>query len=138
MVSGAVSPILITAAIGIKLPELMDVIMILAVPVFITSLILSIKSGIKPAAWINQEILFIRDGLFRVESIPLKIVEAMKYETGGKNTRDKGAEMHILTIKMEGYSEWELPIRDMIEHGKDLRLYKFINENFYKLHLIKL
>lgn len=35
-------------------------------------------------------------------------------------------------MKLRGFDEWEIPIADWIDHVKDGRLYKFINENFYE------
>ena len=60
----------------------------------------------------------------------------MEYKTDLKNERKQGDEMHLLIVKMAGFSLWELPIRDMIDHGNELRLFKFINSHFYQLSLI--
>jgi hypothetical protein len=109
---------------------------------YLISFVFWFKNGTKPAAWIKNDKLHIRDGAFGNDVIPKNIVESMRYETGHKRavavsrTGEK-TDMHVMVIKMKGFNEWTLPIKDLIEHGTNLRLYKFIKENFYDLTLVK-
>ncbi len=118
----------------------------LSLPILLVSYLISLifwfKNGTKPAAWIKGDKLHIRDGVFGTDVIHKSLVESMRYETGHKRAvagsrSGEETDMHIMVIKMEGFSEWVLPIKDLIEHGANLRLYKFIKENFYELKLVK-
>ena len=108
---------------------------------YIVSFAFWFKNGTKPAAWIKNDKLHIRDGAFGNDIIPKNIVESMRYETGHKRAvagrSGENTDMHVMVIKMKGFNEWTLPIKDLIEHGNNLRLYKFIKENFYDLTLVK-
>ena len=109
---------------------------------YLISFVFWFKNGTKPAAWIKNDKLHIRDGAFGNDVIPKNIVESMRYETGHKRAvagsrTGKKTDMHVMVIKMKGFNEWTLPIKDLIEHGTNLRLYKFIKENFYDLTLVK-
>tara|TARA_B110001452_G_C15163099_1_gene404502 strand:- start:42 stop:554 length:513 start_codon:yes stop_codon:yes gene_type:complete len=136
MLSGIFTPVLFVTFLCYQMPSLVSDVLIIALPLLSISTFLILKSGLKPAAWISNETLYIRDGVFSIESIPLNKVESMEYKTGLKNERKQGDEMHLLIVKMAGFSLWELPIRDMIDHGNELRLFKFINSHFYQLSLI--
>ena len=108
---------------------------------YLASFIFWFKNGTKPAAWISKDKLHIRDGVFSTDVIQKDLLESMRYEIGHKRavagSNAEETEMHILVIKMKGFDEWTLPIKDLIEHGPDLRLYKFIRDNFYNLKLVK-
>lgn len=136
IVSGMFSPAVFVAFVCWQLPSLTSDILMYVVPVFLLSTFVSLKSGLKPAAWITNDELYIRDGIFRIESIPLEKVEAMSYKVGVKDDRERGVDIHLLMVKMKGFSEWHIPIRDRIDHGKELRLFKFIRDNFFPLSLI--
>ncbi|WP_394189607.1 hypothetical protein [Pseudoalteromonas atlantica] len=108
---------------------------------YLASLIFWFKNASKPAAWITKSKLHIRDGVFGTDIIHKDLLESMRYEIGHKRavagSNAEEAEMHILVIKMKGFDEWTLPIKDLVEHGPNLRLYKFIRDNFYNLKLVK-
>lgn len=137
LLSGIFSPVIVVTVACFQVPSMASAVLFIAIPVFLISTVVSLKYGLKPAAWISDGALYIRDGIFSVESIPLDKVESMEYETGIIDTRRHETEMHLIRVKMSGFSEWEIPVRDMIDHGKDLRLYQFIQQYFYPLSLIK-
>lgn len=116
----------------------------LSLPILLVSYLISFifwfKNGTKPAAWIKNDKLHIRDGAFGVDIVHKNLVESMRYETGHKRATagsNEETDMHVMVIKMKGFDEWVLPIKDLVEHGANLRLYKFIKENFYNLKLVK-
>lgn len=82
--------------------------------------------GRKPAAWIKNNKLFIRDGHFKAVSIEKENIEYIKY----KKISNKE---HELVVKMPNFSEWIIPIHDEKEHINDNRLYAFINKHFIEL-----
>jgi len=109
---------------------------------YLISFVFWFKNGTKPAAWIKNDKLHIRDGAFGTDVVQKSLVESMRYEAGHKRAvvgsrSGEETDMHIMVIKMKGFNEWVLPIKDLIEHGANLRLYKFIKENFYELKLVK-
>ncbi|MBQ4833551.1 hypothetical protein J8L70_09900 [Pseudoalteromonas sp. MMG010] len=108
---------------------------------YLISFIFWFKNGTKPAAWIKYDELHIRDGAFETDVINKNLVEYMRYETGHKRAvarrGNEQIDMHIMVIKMKGFDKWTLPIKDLVEHGANLRLYKFIKENFYNITLVK-
>lgn len=98
---------------------------------YLASSIFWFKNASKPAAWISKGKLHIRDGVFGTDVIQKDLLESMRYEISNKRaiagSNVEEAEMHILVIKMKGFDEWTLPIKDLVEHGPNLRLYKFIS-----------
>lgn len=110
---------------------------------YLISLAFWIINGTKPAAWIKNGILHIRDGVFGHDSIEKSKVESMYYEVdfhrnSAGNSSGEETDVHIIVIKLQGFSEWRLPIKDLEEHAEKLSLYHFINDNFYNLELRRL
>ncbi|GAD00777.1 hypothetical protein AALB_0857 [Agarivorans albus MKT 106] len=108
----------------------------------LASFVFWFKNGMKPSAWIKAGSLYIRDGAFGEICIPRNKVQFMRYESFHSQYISKGrtgetVAMHKLLVKMEGFQEWEVPIKDLVELGADLRLYKFIKDNFYDVVLAK-
>lgn len=101
---------------------------------FLIPLAMAINSIRKPAAWIQGDTLNIRGGFSSTTKIRLSVVENMRYIAGIEvNGKRGGIVVDALHVKLKGFDEWEIPILDSIDHMKDGRLYKFINENFYEL-----
>lgn len=103
---------------------------------FLIPFIMVLKSIRKPAAWIEGNTLNIRGGFSSTTKIHLSDVESMRYQAGIKvkvNVNRGSVVIDALHVKLKGFDEWEIPISDSIDHIKDGRLYKFINENFYEL-----
>ena len=90
--------------------------------------------GRRPAAIIKDDVLIIRGGPFNDITIPKSKIEHMSY-IADKNIKIRHGEImkDELKVKMDGYSEWEIPITDVVDHIDGKRLYGFINENFYQL-----
>ncbi|KPV93647.1 hypothetical protein AN214_04313 [Pseudoalteromonas sp. P1-9] len=110
--------------------------------VMLASFVFWFKNGTKPSAWIKAGTLYIRDGAFSEIRIPSNKVQSMRYESHHSQYISKGrtgetVPMHKLFVKMQGFQEWEIPIKDMVELGAELRLYKFIKDNFYDVVLAK-
>ena len=110
---------------------------------YLVSLSFWVTNGTKPAAWITDDILHIRDGVFRQEKIEKSKVQSMYYEVdfhrnSAGNSSGEETDVHIIVIKLEGFCEWRLPIKDLEEHADKLRLYHFIKDNFYNLELRRL
>ena len=82
--------------------------------------------GRRPAAWVNGNTLYIRDGHFKAASISKENIEYIKYK---KNSEEE----HELIVKIPEFSEWHISIHDKKEHIDDNRLYAFINEHFHEL-----
>lgn len=81
----------------------------------------------KPAAWIEDGILYIKSWPLTISKIPLDSVEHIEYLTGKAiHTRTGKREAHAIKLKMKGYAVWELPIVDWTEHIRDHRLYNFL------------
>ncbi len=99
--------------------------------VFIGTTILFLKSSKKPAAWVENEVLTIAGNFSSDTVIPLSDVENMSYVTGETLRRDEPRD--ALHVKLKGFSNWDIPITDKLEHISDRRLYKFIKANFYDL-----
>ncbi|HCM48866.1 MAG TPA: hypothetical protein DIS98_15690 [Colwellia sp.] len=107
------------------------------------SLVFWFTNGITPAAWIKNDILHIRDDVFGQDKIEKTKVESMCYEVDYHrnsvgNSSDEETDVHIIVIKLKEFSEWRLPIKYLEEHAEKLRLYHFINDNFYNLELRRL
>ena len=101
---------------------------------FLIPLVMAINSIRKPAAWIRGDTLNIRGGFSSTLEIRLSDVESMRYIAGIEvNGKRGGIVRDALYVKLKGFDEWEISIPDSIDHMKDGRLYKFINENFYEL-----
>ncbi|WP_300426156.1 hypothetical protein [uncultured Thalassolituus sp.] len=101
---------------------------------FLIPLVMVLNSIRKPAAWIQGDTLNIRGGFSSTTRISLSSVENMRYLAGIQvNGKRGGIVRDALYVKLKGFDEWEIPIPDSIDHIKDGRLYKFINENFYEL-----
>ncbi len=110
---------------------------------YLVSLAFWFTNGTKPAAWIKDDILHIRDGVFGQDKLEKTKIETMYYEVdfhrnSAGNSSGEETDVHIIVIKLKGFSEWRLPIKDLEEHAEKLRLYHFINENFYSLELRRL
>lgn len=110
---------------------------------YLVSLIFWLTNGTKPAAWIKNDILHIRDGVFDQDKIDKSKIESMYYEVdfhrnSAGNSSGEETDVHIIVIKLNGFSEWRLPIKDLEEHAEKLRLYHFIKDNFYDLELRRL
>ena len=129
----AVTPILVIAPLLIMHPK--DELIAGALLFFAGLLYIAIKNGKKPAAWIQNDVLHIRSGMISEDKIPKSLVTSMRYEIGHSVDRpyNGNQDAHILYIDMKGYQEWPLTISDPIEHLDDLRLYHFINDNFWAL-----
>ncbi|MEI4551495.1 hypothetical protein [Pseudoalteromonas spongiae] len=116
--------------------------LIVILVVMLASFVFWFKNGTKPSAWIKAGTLYIRDGAFSEVRIPRNKVQSMRYESHHSQYISKGrtgetVPMHKLFVKMEGFQEWEVPIKDMVELGAELRLYKFIKDNFFDVVLAK-
>jgi hypothetical protein len=110
---------------------------------YLVSLAFWFTNGTKPAAWIKDDILHIRDGVFGQDEIDKKKVESMYYEVDFHrnsvgNSSGEETDVHIIVIKLKGFSEWRLPIKDLEEHAEKLRLYHFIKDNFFNLEFRRL
>jgi len=108
--------------------------------VYLVSLAFWLINGTKPAAWIKNDVLHIRDGVFSQDKIEKSQIESMCYEVDfhrnlAGNSSGKEVDVHIIFIKLKGFDEWRLPIKDLEEHAEKLRLYHFIKDNFYDLEL---
>ena len=131
------APFPIACAFLVTLLEL-DIPLIISVMIagfiLVIASILLLKSSSKPAAWIENETLTIRGGFSSSTVISLSTVESMRYITG-EVLRSHGGDIQrdVLHVKMKGFSEWEIPIVDSVEHLLDRRLYLFIRDNFYDL-----
>jgi len=93
-----------------------------------------LTKGLQPAAKIKDNVLTIRGGLFSDSVIPRDKVESMYY-IGGQKIKTKHGVIHrdVVVVKMVGFSEWEIPITDKIDHVDGKRLYSFIRNEFYDL-----
>ena len=129
----SLAPILVIAPVIIMYPKIELILPLIAA--YLVLLYFSLTNGLKPAAWIDKDILHIRSGMMSEDKIPKKLVETMKYETNHTVERPRVGEVkvHILYIDMEGYQEWPLTISDQMEHLDQLRLFHFVTENFWPL-----
>ena len=139
----SLAPILPIAYVVIENLELNIYSISFVILAYLISLTFWLINGTKPAAWIKEDILHIRDGAFGKNQIEKSKIQSMYYEVdfhrnSAGNSSGKEADVHIIVIKLEGFSEWRLPIKDLEEHAEKLRLYHFINDNFYKLDLRRL
>ncbi len=104
-------------------------------------LLLLFKRMTRPSALIIDGKLKIRSGLFDEHVIPKHLIEALTYETGHiqrvpdpeRYKHVLEVEMHMLNVKLKGFTDWEIRITDIGNHINDLRLYKFIRDNFYSI-----
>jgi hypothetical protein len=112
-----------------------DVTIATVIIAYLALLFFSFKNGLKPAAWIINDTLYIRSGMMAEEKISKDSIQSMRYETGHTIERSRVGELvaHILYIDMKSYQEWPLTISDSIEHLDKLRLYHFISDNFWPL-----
>ena len=138
----SLSPMIVVVMILVELNLGMGLSLPILLVSYLISFIFWFKNGTKPAAWIKNDKLHIRDGAFGTDVVHKNLVESMRYETGHKRAvagsrSGEETDMHVMIIKMKGFDEWTLPIKDLVEHGANLRLYKFIKENFYNLKLVK-
>ncbi|GLX76680.1 hypothetical protein tinsulaeT_00200 [Thalassotalea insulae] len=106
----------------------------------------------RPSAEIKGENLLIRNGLINEHVINRPLIESLIYEVGHvqriidpsassflgfKARKFINTEMHLLKVKLHGFSEWKIYINEVDNHIDDLRLYNFIKNHFYKVILSK-
>ena len=109
-------------------------IIILSCALYIYFIYNLISISTKPTAWITNNILFIRTGMLGIQKISKIKLESIWYETNHWHTQNhETTEGHILHVKYKGYEFWEIPLIIYLEHVKNMRLYNFINDNFYSL-----
>ena len=129
----SLAPIFLIAPLIAMAPKIE--IIALVIVAYLALLFFSLKNGLKPAAWIKNDTLYIRSGMMSEDKIAKDSIESMRYETGHTIERPKVGELeaHILYVDMKGYQEWPLTISDPIEHLDKMRLYHFISDNFWSL-----
>ena len=84
----------------------------------------------KPAAWIENDVLYFRTWPLSITKIARAEVEYVRYLTGYEipGGRSGPRICDLLRVKLKGYSDWDIPITDDVDHLKDKRLYRFINQ----------
>jgi len=129
----SLAPILLITPIVFMHPKTILILRLLGA--YLVLLYFSLTNGLKPAAWIDKNILHIRTGMMSKDKIQENLVETMRYETNHTIERPRVGEVeaHILFIDMKGYQEWPLTISDQMEHLDQLRLFHFISDNFWPL-----
>ena len=88
-------------------------------------LFFSMQRFTKPLAQVKDNVLSIEG-----DSVEKDSVEYMKYEI-------ESDRYHILTIKMNGFSEHRITLENQKKELDNLRLMKFIKDNFYPIEFIK-
>ena len=133
VVAMSLAPIVAIIPIIALAPRIEVILLVLAA--YAGLLYYSLTNGLKPAAWIDNNTLYIRSGMMSADKIPKEAIETMRYETNHSVDRPKigPVEAHILFVDMKGYQEWPITIYDQIEHLDQLRLYNFIKDNFWPL-----
>ena len=92
----------------------------------------------KPVAWIVDQKLYINEYPLNKTPIQLDVIESITYDPRYEDKSRQGyTESHRITVKMVGFSLWEIPITNQFDHIRDMRLYKFLKDNIPQLELKK-
>ncbi|MFM2628233.1 hypothetical protein AAFX20_12155 [Vibrio chagasii] len=126
---------------------------LILIPLLYILLLIALFKIIKrPSAEVKGEYLLIRNGLISEHVISRSLIESLVYEVGHvqkvmdpsaasflgfKARKFINADMHLLKVKLRGFSEWKIYINEIDNHIDDLRLYKFIKNHFYNITLSK-
>ena len=89
----------------------------------------------KPAAWIVDDVLYFKTWPFSITKIRKHDLESITYFTGYEIPHDRFGPriVDLLRVKLKGYSDWDIPITDEVDHLREKRLLNFINQYFVKI-----
>ncbi|WP_371189283.1 hypothetical protein [Thalassotalea maritima] len=146
------SLMLVLSVLLVAYEKLSYLTIIITLVLYVLVLLVLFKKVQRPSAEITEGKLFIHTGLLNQQVIDKCLLESARYEVGHKQRIQDplapsvlgmkarkfiDAEMHVLTVKLKGFNEWKIYIKEIDNHIDNLRLYNFINANFYRLALTK-